>query len=161
MRCWRFRVGHGMQDKRDGRCYWCFLWWVIRSGGLDFPNYLFSLETSLHEATPSQLGPYPPPYPMRQFPHPRTHVGEPDLSGNAHKRGYRALGTGGQNGYPRPCQATSPPPPALQYGAVPPPPDTSTDIPRTVALIEFASSSFPAKVHLKKNPEVEKVDGVE
>ena len=29
----------------------------------------------------------------------------------------------------------------------------------TVALIEFASRSLPVKVHLKKNPEVEKLDG--
>jgi hypothetical protein len=29
----------------------------------------------------------------------------------------------------------------------------------TAALIKFASSSFPVKVHLKKNPEAEKLDG--
>ena len=29
----------------------------------------------------------------------------------------------------------------------------------TVALIEFASSSLRVKVHLKKNPEAEKLDG--
>ena len=29
----------------------------------------------------------------------------------------------------------------------------------TVALIDFASRSLPVKVHLKKNPEVEKLDG--
>ena len=32
--------------------------------------------------------------------------------------------------------------------------------PRHVALTEFASRSLPAQVHLKKNPEVEKLDGV-
>ena len=29
----------------------------------------------------------------------------------------------------------------------------------TVSLIEFASRSFSVKVHLKKNPEAEKLDG--
>ena len=29
----------------------------------------------------------------------------------------------------------------------------------TVALIKFASSSLPVKVHLEKNPEAEKLDG--
>jgi hypothetical protein len=29
----------------------------------------------------------------------------------------------------------------------------------TVALIEFASRSLPAKLHLKKNPEAKKLDG--
>ena len=37
----------------------------------------------------------------------------------------------------------------------------STIIESTVALIEFASSSLHTKVHLKKNPEVEKLDGKE
>ena len=29
----------------------------------------------------------------------------------------------------------------------------------TVSLIKFASRSFPVKVHLKKNPDAEKLDG--
>jgi hypothetical protein len=37
---------------------------------------------------------------MGRFPHPQTHVGEPDLCVRTHQRAYKALGMGGQNGCP-------------------------------------------------------------
>ena len=69
--------------------------------GVNFPIYLFSLETALYtrgHLTPPR--PHPPPHAMGRFPHPQTHVGEPQSWVRTHQRAYRALGMGGQNGCP-------------------------------------------------------------
>ena len=68
--------------------------------GAKFPDlfvFAWNFATRGH-ATPPR--PHPLPYPMGRFPHPQTHVGEPFLGVRTHRRAYRTLGMGGQNGHP-------------------------------------------------------------
>ena len=51
------------------------LGWVIRFRGLDFPIYLFSPETALHETTSLHLAPTPQPTPWGGSPTPRRMLG--------------------------------------------------------------------------------------
>jgi hypothetical protein len=72
---------------------------VIRFRGPDFPNYLFSPETRLHEGTALELGPTPHSTPWGAFPTPRSLLAVPPPMGFrggtctfSWKRGARAYG---------------------------------------------------------------------